>query len=141
MIIVKFYTSIIVFLFLIGFSFSSNAQSYGFAQGWSVGIAAGATKFHGDLSDKSSFIDVTPFSAFFYKERRFAGTFILEKAFSPYFGVRGMLMNGTVEGSQKSVNQYFEADYFDYTLSLTLDFTNIFLGTNWERDYKIFGFV
>ena len=134
--------SFFIFFLLFSVSLNTNAQIYSAKDGWSIGIAGGATKFHGDLSDKgSSFINGTPFSSFFYTERRFAGSFYVEKMISPYFGVRGILLNGTVMSSQKSVNQYFEADYFDYTLSLTLDFTNIILGPKRSRDYRVFGFV
>ena len=128
--------------FLFACSMNSFAQSYRFGQGWSVGGQVGFTKFHGDLSDAgTSFLNKTPFSSFFYTERRFAGAFVVDKSFSPYWGIRGMLFSGMLESSQKDANAYFEARYFDYTLSLTLDFTNIFLGTNWDRDYQIYGFI
>jgi len=133
--------SLFVFLALFVYSQNTYAQVYNFTKGWSVGLAGGATKFHGDLTDRSSFLDETPFSAYFYKERKFAGTFILEKAISPYFGIRGMILYGSIEGSQKASDENFEADYFDYTLNITLDFTNIILGPDGLRDYRIFGFV
>jgi hypothetical protein len=137
----KSINSLIIFLALFMYSWNTYAQVYSFTKGWSVGLAAGATKFHGDLTDRSSFLDETPFSAYFYKERKFAGTFVLEKAISPYFGIRGMILYGSIESSQKASDEYFEADYFDYTLNLTLDFTNIILGPDGLRDYRVFGFV
>lgn len=134
--------SFFILFFLFSLSIKSSAQSYRFGQGWSVGGQVGFTKFHGDLSEAgSSFLNKTPFSSFFYTERRLAGAFVVDKAFSPYWGLRGMLFSGMLEGSNKEANAYFEAKYFDYTLSLTLDFTNIFLGPNWDRDYQIYGFI
>ena len=136
------YIPFIFLFFFFSFSINSLAQSYRFGQGWSVGGEVGFTKFHGDLSESgSNFLYKTPLSSYFYTERRFAGAFIVEKAFSPYWGLRGMLFSGMLESSQKEANAYFEAKYFDYTLALTLDFTNIFLGPNWDRDYQIYGFV
>jgi len=135
------FSFIVVLLVLFNVS-NTQAQAYKFGQGWSLGVSVGTTKFHGDLSDAgSSFINKTPFSSYFYKERRLAGLFFVEKAFSPYWGLRGMVLKGTVESSKLSENAYFEANYFDYTLSLTLDFTNIFLGAEYIRDYRVYGFV
>ena len=138
----RFLFSFIIALLVLFNVSNTQAQAYKFGQGWSLGVSVGTTKFHGDLSDAgSSFMNKTPFSSYFYKERRLAGLFIVEKAISPYWGIRGMVLKGTLESSKLSENAYFEANYFDYTLSLTLDFTNIFLGAEDIRDYRLYGFV
>ena len=133
---------ICLFLVVLFISVNSSAQPYGLSKAWRVGASIGATKFYGDLTDNTnSFINNTPFSKFFYQDRKFAADFFIEKSFSPYFGVRGMIFGGGLKSTQESTKQYFEATYFDYSLSLTMDFSNMIWGEDNSRNLRFFGFV
>jgi len=123
-------------------SLKAGAQLYDFSRGWKVGAGVGATKFYGDLTDNTnSFIKNSPFSKFFYQDRKFGYYFTLEKSINPYFGLRGMLFFGKVKSTQESTKQYFEANYFDYSLSLTMDFSTMVWGPDRSRNTVIYGFA
>ena len=140
----RFYTIIATLTLFASMMISLNAraQFYDFSRGWKVGAGIGATKFYGDLSDNTnSFIKNTPFSKFFYEDRKFGYYFTLEKSISPYFGVRGMFFGGKIKSTQESTKQYFEANYFDYSLSLTMDFTSMVWGPDGSRNTVFYGFA
>ena len=133
---------LITFIMSMVASTGAYAQFYGFNKGWQVGVGVGSTKFYGDLSDNTnSFIKNTPFSKFFYQDRKFGGLFFLEKSINPYFGVRGMLFGGEIKSTQESTKQYFEGNYFDYSLSLTFNFSNMIFGRDNSRFTRIYGFA
>jgi len=118
-----------------------QAQSYRLSQKWKMGAYIGSTKFYGDLTDNtSSILNNTPFSSYFYQDRKLGGTFYIEKWLNPFFGLRGMLFGGTLRGSQEASKQYFEASYFDYSLALTLDFSSLIWGPDNGRNVRIYGF-
>ena len=134
--------TICFFLVSISISTISSAQSYGFDKGWRVGASIGITKFYGDLTDNTnSFLSNTPFSKFFYQDRKLGGSFIIEKSFNPYFGLRGMFFGGKLKSTQESSKQYFEANYFDYSLALTMDFSSMIWGPDNGRSIRFFGFA
>jgi len=136
-----FLTLILIVLFQFN-STESIAQRYSFDRGWSAGTGIGSTKFYGDLSDNTnSFMNNTPFSKFFYQDRKFGGVFFLEKAFSPYLGVRGMLFGGKIKSTQESTKQYFEGNYFDYSLSLTFNISSMIFGPDNGQFTRIYGFA
>ncbi|RLD67065.1 MAG: hypothetical protein DRI84_03400 [Bacteroidetes bacterium] len=134
----------IFFGFILSIIFSSihvQAQNYRLSQQWKLGAYIGATKFYGDLTDNSnSILNNTPFSSFFYEDRKLAGSFYIEKWINPFVGIRGMFFGGSVKSTQESSKQYFEANYYDYSLLLTLDFTSMIWGADNGRNISIYGF-
>jgi hypothetical protein len=136
------FLTISVFVLSLSVAISTSAQPYGLGKAWRIGAGLGATKFYGDLTDNTnSFINNTPFSKFFYQDRKLGYNFILEKSFNPYFGIRGMFFGGKIKSTQESTKQYFEANYFDYSLSLTMDFTSMIFGPDDGRSVRFFGFA
>lgn len=134
--------AVVILVLSLFISSESNAQRYSFDKAWTVGAGIGATKYYGDLTDNTnSIFSNTPFSKFFYQDRKFGGLFFIEKAFSPYLGVRAMLFGGKLKSTQESTKQYFEGNYFDYSLSLTLDFSNMIFGRDNSRFTRVYGFV
>lgn len=131
-----------IILISLGMSMNTQAQPYGISKAWRIGAGVGATKFYGDLTDNAnSFINNTPFSKYFYQDRKLGYSFFLEKSLNPYFGIRGMFFGGKIKSTQESSKQYFEANYFDYSLSLTMDFTNMIFGDDDGRSVRFFGFA
>jgi len=135
---------IILFLFSsIALTSKINAQrTYFFTEEWSMTGQFSASSFYGDLTDKHNrFFSNTPFSKYYYQDRQAVYGFALEKKINIYFGVRGNLSYGNVKSTKESVKQYFIAHVFEYTLSGTADFTNIFLGYDRYRVWSIYGYL
>jgi len=118
-----------------------QAQTYRLSQQWKIGAYIGATKFYGDLTDNSnSILNNTPFSSYFYQDRKVAGSFYIEKWINPYVGIRGMFFGGELKSTQESSKQYFEANYFDYSLAMSLNFSSMIWGPDNNRNLSIYGF-
>ena len=102
----------------------------------------GSTTFHGDVSDKTnSFMNNTPFSKYFYQDRKFGGGVYVDKMFTPYWGVRGTLLYAKMKSTKESSKIYFEGDLFEYSISGLIDFSNIFLGVDKYRVWNFYGFI
>jgi hypothetical protein len=139
----KFITILLFAIVFFGLNKAVVAQRhYFFTEQWSVGLSAGFTTFNGDLTDKTNrFFSNTPFSKYFYQDRQPRAIFILEKKVNIYFGFRGHLSYGKVYSTKESVKQYFTANLFEYSLTGTLDFTNLFLGADRYRLWGIYGYA
>lgn len=132
---------IVFVLSLTFYSTQVSAQTYRLSQEWKMGAYIGSTKFYGDLTDNtSSILNNTPFSSYFYQDRKLGGAFYIEKWLNPYIGVRGMFFLGSIKSTQESSQQYFEGNYYDYSLALTLDFTSMIWGRNQGRLLSVYGF-
>lgn len=135
----KYFLYVIVSL-LLSISGLKAQRTYFLSEEWSVGLNAGATTFYGDLTDKANrFFSSTPFSKYFYQDRQWMASLTLEKKINIYFGVRGNLNYGNIKSTQESVKAYFKAHLFEYSLSGTIDFTNIFMGYDRFRTWGIYG--
>ena len=135
------FTFIILLLSVFLVSVPLKAQTYRLSQEWKIGASIGATKFYGDLTDNAnSFINNTPFSSYFYQDRKAAGFLFFEKWFTPFVGARFMYFGGDLQSTQESTKQYFKARYLDYSLSLTLDFAAMIWGPNPGRNVRFYGF-
>ncbi len=137
----------ILLLFVVLFMFLASGQlqaqgHYRFTRSWNTSFFVGTTNFHGDVSDQTnSFQNSNPFSKYFYQDRRFGFGIYLDKMFNPYFGVRGILMYAAMKGTKESEKIYFTGNFFEYSLSAVLDFTNMFQGIDKYRKYQIYGFI
>lgn len=109
---------------------------------WAASISYNSTLFHGDLTDRTnSFVYSTPFSKYFYQDRKSGIGFNLEKSIGPYFGVRGNILYTKLISHKNSLNQHFESNLFEYSTVLTLNFTNIFWGVDRYRHVVFYGFI
>jgi hypothetical protein len=135
------FTYILLILSIFAGIKSTHAQVYRLSQHWKIGGFIGATKFYGDLSDNTnSFINNTPFSSYFYQDRKAAGALFIEKWFTPFVGARFMYFGGDLQSTQESTKQYFKARYIDYSLSLSLDFSSLIWGPDPGRNVRFYGF-
>ncbi len=137
---VKYLLFLITGLLLL-ISVEIEAQTYRLSQRWKLGAYVGATKFNGDLTDNAnSFMNNTPFSSYFYQDRKAAGLFYIEKWITPFVGVRGMYFSGKIQSTKESMKQYFKGTFLDYSLNLTLDFAALIWGPDNGRNLGFYGF-
>jgi len=120
-----------------------NGQStYQFGDKWTINGYVGTTKFYGDVSDKTnSIFSNSPFSKFFYQDRRFGAGIYLDKKINSYVGVRGTLLYAVLKSTKESEKIYFEGDTYEYSLSAVFDLTNIFLGIDKYRNWNVYAFI
>ncbi len=129
-------------IFLLLANFANSQRSYLFTREWKISMFIGSTTFHGDVSDKTnSFMNNTPFSKYFYQDRKVGGGFYVDKMFTPYWGVRGTLLYAKMKSTKESSKIYFEGDLFEYSVSGLIDFSNIFLGVDRYRVWNFYGFI
>lgn len=110
-------------------------------ENWGFGLHFGGTSFFGDLAGNSGGLNNTPFSKYFYQDRRTMSGVVLEKWFAPYFGVRGFMGYGQIQGTKETSNAWFEANIFNYNLQAMVDLTNLFFGINRKRIVSVTGFI
>ncbi len=137
----KIFIAVLVSFALL-FSFRSSAtNSTHLYENWAFGFHVGGTSFFGDLADYSGGINNTPFSKYFYKDMRTMGGITLEKWFGPYFGARGFMGYGQVQGTKEASMAWFEANLFEYNLQAMIDLTNLFFGVDRRRFFSVYSFV
>ncbi len=132
-----------ILIFLGVYSINLRAQTvYGFDEAWNVSAYVGSSNFHGDLSDNTnSFMNNTPFSKYFYQDRRMGVGIYVDKMFTNVFGVRGILMYSSMKSTKESVKKYFTGDVYEYSLAAYVDLTNLFLGHDRHRLWDVYTFV
>lgn len=137
----RFFRIFLILIFLVvSLTDLSSQRRYFFTEQWNLGLGIGATSFYGDLTDKTNRLLVnSPFSKYFYQDRQAMAVMTLEKKINIYFGVRGHLSYGRIKSTQENTKQYFVANLFEYSLSGTIDFTNIFFGHDRYRKWTFYG--
>lgn len=105
---------------------------------WAFGIHFGGTAFFGDMRGESSAINNTPFSKYFYQDVRIMGGITLNKWFNPYIGVIGNMQYGQIQGTKETSHAWFEANVFEYNLSLMVNLSNSFFGITSRRNSLIY---
>ncbi len=110
-------------------------------ENWAIGLHFGGTSFFGDLSDHSGGFHSTPLSKFFYADMKTMGGVTLEKWLIPYFGVRGFMGYGKLQGTKESSSAWFKSNIFEYHIEALVDVTNLFFGINRKRIVSVVGFV
>lgn len=117
-------------------------RNYLFTREWSVSGYIGSSNFHGDVSDNTnSLLNNTPFSKYFYQDRRLGLGLYVDKMFTPVFGVRGNLLYAEMKSTKESDKIYFTGNLFLYSISGLVDFSNIFLGVDKYRAWNFYGFI
>lgn len=122
---------------------STYSQHYiGFNNGWSISGFVGSSNFHGDISDKTnSFMNNTPFSKYFYQDRKLGGGIYVDKMFGQVMGVRGTLLYSQMKSTKESDKIYFQGDMFEYSIAAYSNLTNLFLGYSRRRSWDIYAFA
>ncbi len=123
------YFLIIISFFLISNNtFSQFHFNYPITKGWEVGLNVGTSYFYGDVNDnKGRFWNNTPFSSFYYDQKRLMGDFVLSKNITPLIAARGHIKYGKLSGSNENLNMYFEGELFSMEGELTLNFIDLFI--------------
>ncbi len=125
---------VVIFVFLIFSTYQGFSQWFLGRYNWAIGFGLNGSQFHGDISNRvnSAFYN-TPFSKYYYEGRRPGFTFSLEKGVGPYFGVKGNMSYNKLSGNREAINQYFNTNLFEYSVTGTINFSNIFMGINRNR--------
>jgi hypothetical protein len=120
--ILVLFLSTTLFLF-ISFSVYSQQIISGkkFSPYWEVGLTGGTSLFFGDVKQNSIFPVATN-----NNEWRLGGSLLTGRQFSYVFGLRGQALYGQIAGTKRSYNYFFEGDYFDFNLNMTVDLNNLF---------------
>lgn len=95
-----------------------------FWSGWSVNINAGASLAYTDI-DNYRFYRVFSNNS----EWRLGYGIMLQKRVHPLMQLRGQFLYGELSGTKRRYNYWFEADYFETSLSGTLDLIGLFGGS------------
>jgi len=136
------FTSLLFVLSLFITNNSVAQQSYPFGQEWVINGYVGTTKFYGDCSDNTnSIFSNSPFSKYFYQDRRFGAGVYIDKKINPFITLRGTLLYASLKSTKESEKIYFIGDTYEYSLSVVVDFTNIFFGIDKYRPWNIYGFI
>lgn len=122
------YLFILLLFFITTKSFSQFHPEYPLSKGWEVGANIGLSYFYGDVNDnKGRFWNNTPFSSFYYDQKRMMGDIVLAKKIFPHITTRGHLKYGKLSGSNETTNMYFEGELFSMEGELTIDFIDLFI--------------
>lgn len=113
-----------------------------FDDGWSFSGFVSSSNFHGDLTDKTnSFMNNTPFSKYFYQDRKLGGGVYVDKMFGQVMGLRGILFYSQMKSTKESDKIYFQGDVFEYSVAAYSNLTNLIIGYNRRRPWDIYAFM
>lgn len=93
---------------------------------WSINGNFGSNLFYGDLGEK---------------ENQWAYGLSLSKKISPLFSINAQGLYGTLKGRDKTIGQYFEADFYEYNINLKVDLSTLIYGINTDRMFSFYGLV
>jgi len=104
---------------------------------WELNLNGGSSLFFGDIK-QYQWVPVSSNE----NEWRFAGGLQLGRQLSYVFGVRGQAIYGQVAGTKREWKRYFQSDYFETNINLTVNFNNLFGNKRSDRFlnfYLIYG--
>lgn len=104
---------------------------------WELNLNAGPSLFFGDIK-QYQWVPVSSNE----NEWRFAGGLQFGRQLSYVFGVRGQALYGQVAGTKREWNRYFQSDYIETNINLTVNFNNLFGNKRSDRFlnfYLIYG--
>jgi opacity protein-like surface antigen len=117
-------------------------KNYPFGKYWEFGVFVNTANFHGDLSEnQNSFLNNTPFSSYFYQDRKFGGGILINKMFTPIWGVKGIFEYAQLAGRNEKLNARFQGDLFLYTTNVVFDWSNAFLGEDKYRKWSSYAYI
>lgn len=134
----KFFLLGVILLLFSDNLWAGRASSSHMRDSWAIGLWFGATSFYGDLADFSGGLNNTPFSKYFYRDVRTMQGVSLEKWFNSYFGLKGHMMYGQIQGTKETSSAWFESNIFNYNLSVMLDVSNLLFSVQRSRPFSIY---
>ncbi|MCD4736135.1 MAG: outer membrane beta-barrel protein [Bacteroidales bacterium] len=93
----------------------------------------GITQAFCDLQEYNNHISKIP------DETEFGYGIKLAKYISPVFAANAQFLRGYLKGSKKSADAKFNADFFEYSLAASVNFSNLFWGINHDRTLYVYG--
>ncbi len=125
---------VIAFLSLPFFASSQEASRNGILDNWSINVNGGSSLFWGDLRQ----YDYYPVYNY-ENERKIAFGFMLTKKLSSAFELRGQLIRGDLAGTRRIKASYFNGEFNEYNVNLTLNFSRLIYGDNPCRRLNLYG--
>lgn len=120
---VRCFLILIVILFI--FTQQSSGQSYNktsnFRSYWQIVANGGTSLFFGDIK-QYQFAPVSNYE----NEWRFGAGVMLVKQVSPIFGIRGQFLYGSIAGTRRARNLFFESNYLEFNLNTSIGIRNMF---------------
>ncbi len=125
----------IVFLSFPYFASSQDVSSKSLLDNWSLNINGGASLFWGDIRQYKYY------PVYHYEtERNVSFGIILSKQLSSTFELRGQFFTGKLSGTSRgSVNRYFQAEFSEFNLNTTINFSRLIAGINPYRKLSFYG--
>ena len=120
-------------LLVIGLVFVSTVTKAQSKSYWEVNINGGPSIFFGDIKQYM----IVPVSEN-ENSWRFAAGLQLGRQLSYVFGVRGQALYGQVAGTRREWNRYFQSDYIETNLNLTVNLNNIFGKKRSDRFFNVY---
>lgn len=87
---------------------------------WSVTLGGGMVLARTDIKQ----YDWYP-AASYNNERRYGFYGALTKSITPAFALQGQMMRGNASGTERKLNQYFDADIWDFSLNAVINIRNL----------------
>jgi chemotaxis protein MotB len=111
-------------------------ESYRLPDNWYVNANFGSSLFWGDLRVN----DLWPVDKN-NNERKWAYGGILGKKITPWLDLRGQFLFGELSGTKRTVNEYFNSEYYEYNLGLVIDWVNIIYKYNPNRKINAYTLI
>ncbi|MEI6349246.1 MAG: DUF6089 family protein [Bacteroidota bacterium] len=131
--------AILILLLVISSSvFGQLNRSY---EDWYIGLHGGMNSLWGDVTDNDNhFLPGGPFQQGFYQDRKFMWGVSVGKNLSPIYAMRAQFISGPITSHTVSERQFMTGTIQDYTLSLSVDFIDLF---DWstKSDWDFYGFI
>jgi hypothetical protein len=100
---------------------------------WQIQLNSGTSLFFGDVKQNKFW----PVSSNQNEWRLGTGLNVFRQ-FSPVLSAGGQALYGQLSGTRRDANQYFESDYFEFTLNANLSLTNLIWKNNPSRHYNVY---
>lgn len=113
---------------------SQNAESGKILDNWSINVNGGLSLFWGDLRQYNYY----PVSTF-ENERNAGFGIILTKRLNSIFELRGQLIKGNLSGTKRNISRYFEAQFTEYNINATINFSRLIYGDEPCRKLNLYG--
>ncbi len=121
--------------------FPQFSPDYPINHGWEVGADLGLSYFYGDINDnKGRFWNNSPFSSFYYDQKKIAIDITLGKALFNFLSVRGHFIYGNLSGSNEILNMYFDGNIIGVDGDMTFHYLDYFMNRteNPKFNYYVF---
>ena len=122
--------------------FSQFSPDYPINRGWEVGCDLGLSYFYGDINDnKGRFWNNSPFSSFYYEQKKIAANITLGKTLFRYLSVRGHFIYGKLSGSNEILNMYFDGNIIGLDGDMTFHYLDYFMNRHENAKFNYYVFA